>query len=134
MEKRSLGSNKLTLKFVVISGINFVVGYVIFSLAWLSLKNYLSYLPIATFATILSAVWSFQSHNRVTLQRKSIKSFVSIQYLLFQLIGLLIGTLCVPEIADSLNTNLLFVQLFWTLFLSLIGLVILVKYSEEGIK
>jgi len=130
MEKRSLGCNKLTLKFVVISGVNFVVGYAIFSLAWLSLKNYLSYLPIATLATTLSAVWSFQSHNRVTLQRKSIKSFVSIQYLLFQLIALFISSLCVPEIADSLNINLLFVQLFWTLFLSLIGLVVLAKYSE----
>ncbi len=130
MEKRSLGRNKLALKFVVISGVNFVVGYAIFSLAWLSLKNYLSYLPIATLATTLSAVWSFQSHNRVTLQRKSIKSFVSIQYLLFQLIALLISSLCVPEIADNLNINLLFVQLFWTLFLSLIGLVVLVKYSE----
>jgi hypothetical protein len=130
MEKRSLGRNKLTLKFVVISGVNFVVGYAIFSLAWLSLENYLSYLPIATLATTLSAVWSFQSHNRVTLQRKSIKSFVSIQYLLFQLIALLISSLCVPEIADNLKINLLFVQLFWTLFLSLIGLVVLVKYSE----
>lgn len=130
MEERSLRRNKLTLKFAIISGVNFVVGYAIFSLAWLSLKNYLSYLPIATLATTLSAVWSFQSHNRVTLQRKSIKSFVSIQYLLFQLIALLISSLCVPEIADNLKINLLFVQLFWTLFLSLIGLVILVKYSE----
>lgn len=129
MEKRLLGRNKLTLKFVVISGANFLIGYAIFSLAWLSLKNYLSYLPIAALATTLSAVWSFQSHNRVTLQRKSRKSFVSIQYLLFQLIALLISSLCVPEIADVLNVNLLFVQLFWTLFLSLIGLVVLVKYS-----
>lgn len=130
MEKRSLGRYKLTFKFVVISGVNFAVGYAIFSLAWLSLKNYLSYLPIATLATMLSAVWSFQSHNRLTLQRKSIKNFVSIQYLLFQLIALLISSLCVPEIADNLKINLLFVQLFWTLFLSLIGLVVLVKYSE----
>lgn len=128
MEKRSLGRNKFTLKFVVISGVNFVVGYAIFSLTWLSLRNYLSYLPIATLATTLSAVWSFQSHNRVTLQRKSMESFVSIQYLLFQLIALLISSLCVPEMADNLKINLLFVQLFWTLFLSLIGLVVLVKY------
>ena len=130
MEIMFLWRKKITLKFVVVSGINFLVGYVTFSLAWLSLKNYLSYLPIATLATALSAVWSFQSHNRITLERKSIKNFISIQYLLFQLVALLISSLCVPVVADDMEMNLLLIQLFWTLFLSLIGLVVLVRYSN----
>ena len=121
---------KMTLKFVAVSAVNFLVGYIIFSLVWLALKDYLSYLPIATLATSLSAVWSFQSHNRITLERKSISSFVSIQYLLFQLIALLISALSVPLIAENMKMNLLLVQLFWTLFLSVLGLVVLVKYSN----
>jgi putative flippase GtrA len=130
MEMTFLRRKKITLKFVVVSGINFLVGYVTFSLAWLSLKNYLSYLPIATLATALSAVWSFQSHNRITLERKSIKNFISIQYLLFQLVALLVSSLCVPVVAEYMEVNLLLVQLFWTIFLSLIGLVVLVRYSN----
>ena len=130
MEMWFLKRNKMTLKFVVISGVNFLFGYVTFSLAWLGLNKYLSYLPIATLATAISAVWSFQTHNRITLDKKSIKNFISVQYLLFQLMGLLISSLCVPVIADYMEINLLLIQLFWTLFLSLIGLAVLVRYSN----
>ena len=77
---------KMKLKFVVVSDVNFIVGYSTFSLTWLCLKNYLSYLPIAALTAILAAVWSFQSHNRITLERKSIKSFISIRYLFSQLV------------------------------------------------
>jgi hypothetical protein len=119
-----------SLKFIAVSGINFLVGFLIFSLTWLVLNQYLNYFSIAIIATVLASIWSFQTHNRITLERTSIKNFVSAQYLTFQVVALLLSTLIVPKIAISMDVNLLIVQLFWSLVLSLLGLFVLVNFSS----
>ena len=118
-----------SLKFIAVSGINFLVGFLIFSLTWLALSQYANYLSIAVFATVLASLWSFQTHNRITLKRSSIKNFVSIQYVSFQVGALFLSSAIVPKVATSMDLNLLVVQLFWSLVLSLLGLIVLVKYS-----
>jgi hypothetical protein len=119
-----------SLKFIAVSGINFLVGFLIFSLTWLVLNQYLNYFSIAIIATVLASIWSFQTHNRITLERTSIKNFVSAQYLTFQVVALLLSTLIVPKIAISMDVNLLIVQLFWSLVLSLLSLFVLVNFSS----
>jgi hypothetical protein len=119
-----------SLKFIAVSGINFLVGFLIFSLTWLALNQYTSYLSIAVIATVVASVWSFQTHNRITLERTSIKNFVSAQYMSFQVVALLLSSAIVPKTATLMDLNLLVVQLFWSLVLSLIGLLVLVKYSS----
>jgi putative flippase GtrA len=120
----------LTLKFIAVSAMNFLVGYLIFFLIWLALQDHLGYLPIATLATSLAAIWSFQSHNRVTLNRRSVKSFVSLQYLSFQIIALVLSSITVPMASEFLEVNLLIIQLFWAFFLSVLGLIVLINYSN----
>jgi hypothetical protein len=119
-----------SLKFIVVSGINFLVGFLIFSLTWLALNQSTNYLSIAVIATVLASIWSFQTHNRITLERTSIKNFVSAQYMSFQVVALLLSSAIVPKTATLMDLNLLVVQLFWSLVLSLIGLLVLVKYSS----
>ena len=119
-----------SLKFIVVSGINFLVGFLIFSLTWLALNQYTNYLSIAVIATILASIWSFQTHNRITLERTSIKNFVSAQYMSFQIVALLLSSMIVPKAATLMHLNLLVVQLLWSFVLSLIGLLILVKFSS----
>jgi hypothetical protein len=119
-----------SLKFIAVSGINFLVGFLIFSLTWLALNQYTSYLSIAVIATVIASIWSFQTHNRITLERTSIKNFVSKQYMSFQVVALLLSSAIVPKTATLMDLNLLVVQLFWSLVLSLIGLLVLVKYSS----
>ena len=123
-------NEKVSIKFIAVSVMNFLVGYLVFSLTWLALQSYLNYLQIAIIATSFAAVWSFQSHNRITLERQSIKSFVSPQYLLFQITGLLLGSFFVPIVAEVLVINLLVIQFFWTVLLSLFGLIIIVKFTK----
>jgi putative flippase GtrA len=119
-----------SLKFIVVSGINFLVGFLIFSLTWLALNQSTNYLSIAVIATVLASIWSFQTHNRITLERTSIKNFVSAQYMSFQIVALLLSSMIVPKAATLMHLNLLVVQLLWSLVLSLIGLLILVKFSS----
>jgi hypothetical protein len=119
-----------SLKFIAVSGINFLVGFLIFSLTWLALNQYTNYLSIAVIATILASIWSFQTHNRITLERTSIKNLVSAQYMFFQIVALLLSSMIVPRAATLMDLNLLVVQLLWSLVLSLIGLLILVKFSS----
>ena len=121
---------RTSLKFIVVSGINFLVGFLIFSLTWLALNQYTNYLSIAVIATVIASIWSFQTHNRITLERTSIKNFVSAQYMSFQVVALLLSSAIVPKAATLMDLNLLVVQLFWSLVLSLIGLLVLVKYSS----
>jgi putative flippase GtrA len=117
-----------SLKFISVSGINFLVGFLIFSLTWLALNQYTNYLFMAVIATLLASIWSYQTHNRITLERTSIKNFVSTQYMSFQVVALLLSSMIVPKAATLMDLNLLVVQLLWSLVLSLIGLLILVKY------
>ena len=119
-----------SLKFIAVSGINFLVGFLIFSLTWLALNQSTNYLSIAVIATVLASIWSFQTHNRITLERTSIKNFVSAQYMSFQIVALLLSSMIVPKAATLMHLNLLVVQLLWSLVLSLIGLLILVKFSS----
>ena len=119
-----------SLKFMAVSGFNFLVGYLIFSLVWLGLNQYVNYLFIAGIATVFASIWSFQTHNRITLERTSFKSFVSAQYMSFQVVALFLSSVIVPKAATSMDLNLLVVQLFWSLLLSLFGLVVLVNYSS----
>jgi|688.fasta_scaffold546678_2 putative flippase GtrA len=119
-----------SLKFIVVSGINFLVGFLIFSLTWLALNQSTNYLSIAVIATVLASIWSFQTHNRITLERTSIKNFVSAQYMSFQIVALLLSSMIVPKAATLMHLNLLVVQLLWSFVLSLIGLLILVKFSS----
>jgi len=123
-------SENLSIKFIAVSVMNFVVGYLLFSLTWLALQSYLNYLQIAILATSFAAVWSFQSHNRITLNRQSIKSFVSPQYLLFQISTLLLSSILVPMVSEVLEMNLLVIQFFWTVLLSLLGLIVIIRYSK----
>ena len=123
-------NEKVSIKFLAVSVMNFLVGYLVFSLTWLALQSYLNYLQIAIIATSFAAVWSFQSHNRITLNRQSIKSFVSSQYLLFQITGLLLSSIFVPMVAEVLVINLLVIQFFWTVILSLLGLIVLIRFSK----
>jgi hypothetical protein len=123
-------SEKVSFKFITVSGFNFLVGYFIFILTWLTLRDHLRYLPIAAISTTFSAIWSFQTHNRITLNRRCLRIFISPQYLSLQLIALLLSSLLVPFLASYLGINLLIIQFFWTVILSLIGLVVLVKYSN----
>jgi hypothetical protein len=123
-------SRKITFKFVTVSAVNFLVGYLIFCITWLALKTHLDYLPIAAISTVFSAIWSFQTHNRITLNRRRLKSFISPQYLSVQVIALLLSSLAVPFFETYLGINLLIIQFFWVVALSLIGLVVLVKYSN----
>ena len=123
-------NEKVSIKFLAVSVMNFLVGYLVFSLTWLALQSYLNYLQIAIIATSFAAVWSFQSHNRITLNRQSIKSFVSSQYLLFQITGLLLSSIFVPMVAEVLVINLLVIQFFWTVLLSLLGLIVIIRYSK----
>ena len=127
--KMRVGEN-LSIKFIAVSVMNFVVGYLLFSLTWLALQSYLSYLQIAILATSFAAVWSFQSHNRITLNRQSIKSFVSPQYLLFQITTLLLSSILVPMVSVVLAMNLLVIQFFWTILVSLLGLIVIIRYSK----
>lgn len=120
----------VSIKFIAVSVMNFLVGYLVFSLTWLALQSYLNYLQIAIIATSFAAVWSFQSHNRITLNRQSIKSFVSPQYLFFQITGLLLSSIFVPMVAEVLVINLLVIQFFWTVLLSLLGLIVINRYSK----
>ena len=119
-----------SLKFIDVSGINFLVGFLIFSLTWLALNQSTNYLSIAVIATVLASIWSFQTHNRITLERTSIKNFVSAQYMSFQIVALLLSSMIVPKAATLMHLNLLVVQLLWSFVLSLIGLLILVKFSS----
>jgi putative flippase GtrA len=121
---------KVSFKFITVSAFNFFVGYLIFSFTWLTFKDHLRYLPIAAISTTFSAIWSFQTHNRITLNRRRLRSFISPQYLSLQLIALLLSSLVVPFFASYLGINLLIIQFFWAVILSLIGLVVLVKYSN----
>jgi putative flippase GtrA len=125
-----LSNRRSSLKFIAVSGINFLVGFLIFSLTWLALNQYTSYLSIAVIATVVASVWSFQTHNRITLERTSIKNFVSAQNMSFQIVALLLSSMIVPKAATLMHLNLLVVQLLWSLVLSLIGLLILVKFSS----
>lgn len=125
-----LTSRGSSLRFITVSGVNFLVGFLIFSLTWLMLNQYLNYFSVAIIATVLASIWSFQTHNRITLERNSIKMFVSAQYLTFQVVALLLSSLIVPKIAISMDLNLLFVQLFWSLVLSLFGLLVLISFSN----
>ena len=121
-----------SLKFIAVSGINFLVGFLIFSLTWLALNQYLNYFSIAIIATVLASIWSFQTHNRITLERTFIKNFVSAQYLIFQVAALLLSSLIVPKIAISMDLDLLFVQLFWSLVVSLLSLLVLDNFSSKA--
>ena len=123
-------NEQVSIKFIAVSVMNFLVGYLVFSLTWLALQSYLNYLQIAIIATSFAAVWSFQSHNRITLNRQSIKSFVSPQYLFFQITGLLLSSIFVPMVAEVLVINLLVIQFFWTVLLSLLGLIVIIRYSN----
>jgi putative flippase GtrA len=123
-------SQKISFKFVTVSAVNFLVGYLIFCITWLAFKAHLDYLPIATISTVFSAIWSFQTHNRITLNRRRLKSLISPEYLSLQVIALLLSSLAVPFFASYLGINLLIIQFFWVVALSLIGLVVLVKYSN----
>ena len=123
-------NEQVSIKFIAVSVMNFLVGYLVFSLTWLALQSYLNYLQIAIIATSFAAVWSFQSHNRITLNRQSIKSFVSPQYLFFQITGLLLSSIFVPMVAEVLVINLLVIQFFWTVLLSLLGLIVIIRYSK----
>lgn len=123
-------NEKGSIKFIAVSVINFMVGYLVFSLAWLALQSYLNYLQIAILATSFAAVWSFQSHNRITLNRQSMKSFLSPQYLLFQISALLLSSILVPIVSEFLVINLLVIQFFWTVLLSLFGLIVIIRYSK----
>jgi uncharacterized membrane protein YiaA len=125
----TLSVGRVSLKFLAVSIINFFVGFIIFLLAWLTLSDHLNYLPIAILSTLFAAVFSFQTHNRITLERQSIKNFVSAQYLTFQVISLLIGSVTVPTVAAHTHLNLLVVQLFWTLLLSVVGLIVIIRSS-----
>jgi uncharacterized membrane protein YiaA len=125
-----LSNRRSSLKFIAVSGINFLVGFLIFSLTWLALNQYLNYFSIAIIATVLASIWSFQTHNRITLERTSIKNFISTHYLTFQIAALLLSSLIVPKVAITMQLNLLFVQLFWSLILSLLGLLVLVNFSS----
>lgn len=123
-------NEKVSLKFISVSAVNFLVGYLIFCIAWLAFKAHLDYLPIATVSTVFSAIWSFQTHNRITLNRKRLKSLISPQYLSLQVSALLLSSLAVPFFASYLGINLLIIQFSWAVVLSLIGLVVLVNYSN----
>ena len=123
-------NEKLSIKFITVSVMNFVVGYLLFSLIWLALHSYLNYLQIAILATSFAAVWSFQSHNRITLNRQSIKSFVSPQYLFFQITTLLLSSILVPMVSEVLVIDLLVIQFFWTVLLSPLGLFVIIRYSK----
>jgi hypothetical protein len=125
-----LSNRRSSLKFIAVSGINFLVGFLIFSLTWLALNPYLNYFSIAIIATVLASIWSFQTHNRITLERTSIKNFISTHYLTFQIAALLLSSLIVPKVAITMQLNLLLVQLFWSLILSLLGLLVLVNFSS----
>jgi hypothetical protein len=126
----SLIKHAFSVKFLAVSGINFLAGYLIFSLVWLALSQYVNYLSVAAIATVLASIWSFQTHNRVTLERTSIKNFVSAQYMSFQVVAVFLSSLIVPKAATSMGLNLLVVQLFWSLLMSLLGLIVLMKYSS----
>jgi len=123
-------SQKVSFKFITVSAVNFLVGYLIFCITWLAFKARLDYLPIATISTVFSAIWSFQTHNRITLNRRRIKSLISPQYLSLQVIALLLSSLAVPFFASYLEINLLIIQFSWAVLLSLIGLLVLVNYSN----
>jgi len=70
----TLSKGRVPFKFLAVSVVNFSVGFMIFSLTWLTLSDHLSYLLIAIISTFFAAVWSFQTHNRITLERRSIKT------------------------------------------------------------
>jgi hypothetical protein len=55
---------------------------------------------------------------------------VSAQYMFFQIVALLLSSMIVPRAATLMDLNLLVVQLLWSFVLSLIGLLILVKFSS----
>jgi hypothetical protein len=120
----------MSFRFLAVSAVNFLVGYLFFCIAWLAFKAHLDYLLIATISTVFSAIWSFQTHNRITLNRKGLKSLISPQYLSLQVSALLLSSLAVPFFASYLEVNLLIVQFSWAVILSIIGLVVLVNYSN----
>jgi hypothetical protein len=118
------------VRFAFVSALNFGVGYLIFSLLWVTFHSVLNYFLISFFSTLLASVWSYQTQNRFTLKRSTLKSLVSWQYLILQVLGLVLGALVVPAITQTTNLNLLIVQLAWSFVFSLIGLLVLFVYSR----
>lgn len=125
----NLGKENL-FRFTLVSALNFGVGFLIFSLLWITFYSVLSYFVIALLSTLLASVWSYQTQNRFILKRNNLNSIVSWQYLILQTSGLLLSTLCVPAITQTTNLNLLIVQLVWSFVFSIAGLLVISVYSR----
>jgi len=123
-------SKENLFRFTLVAALNFGVGFLIFSILWVTFHTVVNYFVIALVATLLASVWSYQTQNRFLLKRNILKSIISWQYLILQLSGLLLSSIAVPLITQTKSLNLLLVQLAWSFVFSVIGLWVVSIYSK----
>ncbi len=122
--------DRTLIRFGLVSALNFIAGYLVFVTLWFAMQEFANYLIIASVSTILSSILSYQSQNRFTLNRNSLQKIVSLPYLGYQAFGLFLASVTIPFLADKTDLNLLIIQFAWSLIFSLLGLVILKRYSK----
>ena len=122
--------DRTIIRFGLVSALNFIAGYLIFVTLWVAMQQFATYLIIASVSTTLSSILSYQSQNRFTLNRNSLQKIISLPYLAYQVFGLFLASVTIPILVEKTHLNLLIVQFIWSLIFSLLGLVILKRYSK----
>ena len=114
------------MRLVLVSLGNYLFGNFLFALLWGLSDGYFAYWEIAIVSTCLSSVFSYQTQSRLIL-RQGTESFINLNYVSFQLLGLAFAILAVPSISRLLQMNIVIIQFGWSAFYSLISLALLRK-------
>ena len=113
------------IRIVIVSTINYLFGNTLFAFVWYFSQSFLKYSVVASLSTVLAAIFSYQTQSRYIFGRKTLKSFINMYYVSFQLLGLFLGILLVPLLALNLRVSIVVVQFCWSALFSLITLTIL---------
>jgi hypothetical protein len=112
------------LRLVLVSISNYLFGNLLFALTWMTFGSQLKYWEIAFLCTCVASIFSFQTQSRFILKHQAIR-YVNFRFILFQLLGLALAIIFVPQIALSFKMNIVVAQFGWSGFYSLISLLFL---------
>ena len=112
----------IVARFLMFGAFNYFAGNLIFTAYWLIWGSKFPYWFIALLATITASVVSYSTHTFGTLRSRSFDRRNFTFYALVQGIGLVVSSLLVPKVTQTLNMSLLPVQYAWSAIFSIIGI------------
>ena len=119
-------------KFVGISGLNYLVGNLIFMLFWFFNIWSLPYLVIASISTFLSVFFSYQTQTRILIKSRDAKKFRSFGYLSIQIGSLMLASLVVPFLSRSTSLSYIAIQFVWSAAVSVLSVLFLFGSSSSN--